>query len=91
VDRRAERASPGLVELIESRIGALPPSVSEVIDALAVAEPIETASLTRITDPAAVEDADRRGLIALNHVDGRVEARVAHPLYGEVPTADTPS
>ena len=41
---------PGLVELIESRIGALPTSVSDVIDALAVGEPIELGSLTRITD-----------------------------------------
>ena len=66
---------PGLVELIESRIGALPTSVSDVIDALAVGEPIDLASLTRITDPAAVEDADRRGLITLDRVDGGVEVR----------------
>ena len=75
---------PGLVELIESRIGALPTSVSDVMDALAVGEPIELASLTRITDPAAVEEADMRGLITLETVDGGVEVRVAHPLYGEV-------
>jgi predicted ATPase len=48
---------PGLVELIESRIGALPARVSDVIDALAVGEPIELASLRRIADPAAVEAA----------------------------------
>jgi len=75
---------PGLVELIEERIGALPASVSEVIDALAVGEPVELGSLTRITDPAAVEQADMRGLITLDQVGGRVEARLAHPLYGEV-------
>jgi DNA-binding CsgD family transcriptional regulator len=75
---------PGLVELIESRIGALPTSVSDVVDALAVGEPIELASLTRITDPAAVEEADMRGLITLETVDAGVEVRVAHPLYGEV-------
>ena len=75
---------PGLVELIESRIGALPASVSDVIDALAVGEPIELGSLTRITDAAAVEEADMRGLITLDPVDGGVEVRVAHPLYGEV-------
>lgn len=75
---------PGLVELIEERIGALPASVSDVIDALAVGEPIELGSLTRIADPAAVEDADMRGLITLDQVGGRVEARLAHPLYGEV-------
>ena len=75
---------PGLVELIESRIGSLPPSVSDVIDTLAVGEPIDLRSLTRITDPAAVEEADERGLITLDRVHDRVEARVAHPLYGEV-------
>ena len=75
---------PGLVELIESRIGALPTSVGDVIDALAVGEPIELAALTRITDAAAVEDADTRGLITLEPVVGGVEVRVAHPLYGQV-------
>jgi DNA-binding CsgD family transcriptional regulator len=75
---------PGLVELIESRIGALPLRVDDVIDALAVCEPIELEALRRITDPAAVEEADIRGLITLEPDGGRVEARVAHPLYGEV-------
>ena len=54
---------PGLVELIESRIGTLPTPVSDVIDVLAVGEPIEFAALTRITDAAAVEEAETRGLI----------------------------
>ena len=75
---------PGLVELIESRIGDLPTSVRDVVDALAVGEPIELASLTRIADPAAVEEADMRGLITLETVDAGMEVRVAHPLYGEV-------
>ena len=56
---------PGLVELIESRIGALPKPVGEVIDVLAVGEPIDLALLTRITDAAAVEEAETRGLITL--------------------------
>jgi DNA-binding CsgD family transcriptional regulator len=76
--------APGLVELIESRIGALPTPVGDVIDALAVGEPIELAALMRISDPAAVEEADTRGLITLEPVVGGVEVRVAHPLYGEV-------
>jgi DNA-binding NarL/FixJ family response regulator len=75
---------PNLVELIESRIGVLPASVGDVIDALAVAEPIELSALTRITGPAAVEEADTRGLITLEPVVGGVEVRVAHELYGEV-------
>ncbi|BBX47727.1 LuxR C-terminal-related transcriptional regulator [Mycobacterium cookii] len=75
---------PSLIELVEGRIGGLPSSVSDVIDALAVGEPIELGSLTRITDSAAVEQADIRGLIALAQIGDRVEARLAHPLYGEV-------
>jgi DNA-binding CsgD family transcriptional regulator len=75
---------PGLVELIESRIGDLPTPVSDVIDVLAVGEPIELAALTRITNAAAVEKAETRGLITLEHAGGGVEVRVAHPLYGEV-------
>ncbi|WP_210115632.1 LuxR family transcriptional regulator [Mycobacterium sp. DL99] len=75
---------PGLVELIESRIGDLPTPVGDVVDALAVGEPIGLAALQRITAPSAVEDADTRGLITLDPVAGGVEIRVAHPLYGEV-------
>src|SRR6201997_83067 len=75
---------PGLVELIESRIGALATPVRDVIDALAVGEPIELAALRRIADPAAIEEADTRALITLEPGVGRVEVRVAHPLYGEV-------
>ena len=73
-----------LLDLIESRTGGLPAEVAEVIDALAVGEPIELAALTRITDAAAIEDADARGLITLEHSGGGEEVRLAHPLYGEV-------
>jgi DNA-binding CsgD family transcriptional regulator len=75
---------PGLLELIESRIGALPPRVSDVVDVLAVGEPIELGSLTRITDAAAVEEADLRSLVTLETLDDRAQVRLAHPLYGEV-------
>jgi DNA-binding CsgD family transcriptional regulator len=75
---------PGLVELIESRIGALPTPVSDVVDVLAVGEPIELSALRRFTDPAAVEEAETRGLITLEPAASGVEVRVAHPLYGEV-------
>ena len=73
-----------LVELIESRIGALPTAVGAVIDALAIGEPIELAALRRITDPGAVEEADSRGLIIVDHIDSGIEVRAAHPLYSEV-------
>jgi DNA-binding CsgD family transcriptional regulator len=75
---------PGLVELIESRIGALSARVGDVVDVLAVGEPIELAALTRITDAAAIEEAETRGLISLEPAGDGIEVRVTHPLYGEV-------
>jgi DNA-binding CsgD family transcriptional regulator/tetratricopeptide (TPR) repeat protein len=80
-----------LIELIESRIGALPPEVGDVIDVVAVGEPISLASLRRLTDPHAVEDANTRGLITLDNADDEVVVRVAHPLYGETRRARVPS
>ena len=61
------------------------------MDVLAIGEPIGLESLRRITDAEAVEEAETRGLINLNKVDGRVEVRVAHPLYGEVRRKRSPS
>lgn len=75
---------PSLAEFIEPRIGSLPGPVSDVIDVLAVGEPIDLAPLTRITSAAAVEEAETRGLIVLEPAMGGVEVRLAHPLYGEV-------
>ena len=74
---------PGLVELIQSRIGDLPTPVSDAIDVVAVGEPIELAALTRITSAAAVEEAETRGLITLEPAGRGIEVRVAHPLYAQ--------
>ncbi len=74
----------GLVELIESRIGTLPAAIGAVIDTLAIGEPIKLAALKRIAGPDAVEEADIRGLIAVEQIDSGIEVRVAHPIYAEV-------
>lgn len=73
---------PDLVGAIESRIGALPEPVADVIDTVAVAEPVDLALLVRIAGSAAVEEADARGLITVEPESAHV--RLAHPLYGEV-------
>lgn len=74
---------PGLIALIEERIGLLAEPVGDVVDILAVGEPVDLGLLTRLTDPAAVEEADVHGLIAIEDGD-RALVRLAHPLYGEV-------
>lgn len=76
--------APALAELIESRMGAQPAAVGDVIDILAVGEPLDIGLLANITDPAAIEDAETRCLITLDESDGGAKVRLAHPLYGEV-------
>jgi DNA-binding CsgD family transcriptional regulator len=75
---------PGLVELIDSRIGALVSPVSDVVDLLAVGEPIELATLTKLTGADAIEEAESRGLITLEAAGAGIDVRTAHPLYSEV-------
>src|SRR6478609_7231914 len=80
----------GLVELIEARFGALSQPVGEVIDALAVGEPLELNLMRRIADPDAIEEAHLRGLITVGEADDGMEVRLAHPLYGEVRRSRSP-
>jgi len=76
----------GLVELIESRIGALSKPVGEVIDALAVGEPLEITTLRRIADPDAIEEANLRGLITVEAADDGLEARLGASALRRGPT-----
>lgn len=73
-----------LVELVESRLASVPPDARDVVDALAVDEPISLAALTRITSAAAVENADTHDLVTVEPAADGVQVRLAHPLYGEV-------
>ena len=75
--RSGDPARPGRADRIPHRGPAGP--VSDVVDALAVGEPIELAALTRITDPAAVEEADTRGLITVESVVGGVRGADGEP------------
>ncbi|KAA0114417.1 LuxR family transcriptional regulator [Mycolicibacterium sp. P9-22] len=74
--------SPTLTELIESRIASTTQPVREVVDALAVTEPLDIAILTTVTSADAVAQAHALGLLRLDTADG--PARLAHPMLGEV-------
>jgi DNA-binding CsgD family transcriptional regulator len=72
--------SPELVGLLERQIGGLAPGVQDVVDLVALAEPVAVPTLSVLTSPADLEQAEDRGLV---RTDGLV-TRLAHPLYGEV-------
>lgn len=72
--------SPELAGLLEREIGGLTAGVQDVVDLVALAEPVGVETLSTLTSPADLEQAEGRGLV---RIDERV-ARLAHPLYGEV-------
>ena len=78
------QVSQSLVDLVDSRMGATCDPVLEVIDLVAVAEPLEIAHLAALADSTAIEDAEHRGLITVSYTKPNGLARLGHPLYGEV-------
>ncbi len=74
------RVSPSLLGLIEAQVGSVPERVLEVVDLVALAEPIETSMLDRLVDSSVIEEAERRGLI---DITGSGVVHIGHPLYGE--------
>jgi DNA-binding NarL/FixJ family response regulator len=78
------RVTLGLVELITARMGTLSGPVRAVVDILALSEPLGIRLLGELTDPAAVEQAEDHGVIRVEMDRQRLQARLAHPLYGEV-------
>ncbi|MGA8327974.1 MAG: helix-turn-helix transcriptional regulator, partial [Mycobacterium sp.] len=76
--------SQSLVDLVNLRIGAAPEPVLEVIDSVALAEPLELAYLTALAEASVIEDAERRGLITVSRTTPSGVVSLGHPLYGEV-------
>lgn len=79
----AVTVSASLADLVEVYIGAAPEPVLEVLDLLAVAEPLELGYLAALADPAEIEEAERRELVRVSRDGPTDTARVGHPLFGE--------
>ena len=72
--------SPSLIELVEHQIGTIPDKVKEVVDLVALGEPIDRNCLAPMVDALALEDAEQRELI---RTSGDA-VYVGHPMYAEV-------
>ena len=73
-----------LADLIASRLARVGAKTSDVMDLLAIGEPLGFAELVQIAGPDAVEEAEDRGLIVVVDDLGRAQVRLSHPLYREV-------
>lgn len=76
--------SPAFAELVEARMGLLSRSVRDVVDLLALGEPLDVDMIGALTDPAVVEECEAEGLVTVELDRDRPQVRLSHPLYGEV-------
>lgn len=76
--------TPSLSELIAARVGDVDDALGEVLDLIALAEPLDVAVLRRLGSIAALERAESRGLVDIGSDERGLRAGLSHPLYGEV-------
>lgn len=75
--------SPTLAELVDLTMGATPEPLLEVLDIVALAEPLDIGHLTALVGTEAIEDAEQRTVISVSRTPTGGIVRVGHPLYGE--------
>jgi DNA-binding NarL/FixJ family response regulator len=77
-------SAPGrLVELVASRLSGLAPATTAVIEMLAMGEPLGMSVLEKLADSDGLEEAEAQGFVQVYQDDRRMQARLAHPIYGE--------
>lgn len=84
-----------LVEVVDSWLAELGDGSRTVLEVVACAEPLPAELLNELADrgaldPAAVETAERHGVISAGYSGSRQVMRPAHPIYGEVIRATLP-
>jgi ATP/maltotriose-dependent transcriptional regulator MalT len=82
--------STRLGEVVGLRLGALSDDEREVVELVAVGEPVSLDDLVDLVRTRSIDELERRGLIEVQLESQRRQVRMAHPLYGEVVRAGLP-
>lgn len=81
-------AVPRLVEVLAHRLGDQPDDVRDLVDLVAFGEPVDLGLLERAgVDAAAVEAAEREGLLRSEASAAGIDVRLAHPLVASIARA----
>lgn len=84
------RPSERLTDIIWQRFNRLDRRERDVLDLLAVGEPLSLDGVDRIGELAVAETLERHALVTIDLRPGGGDVRLAHPLYGEVLRAQMP-
>lgn len=83
--------SPRLIDAVKSRLAHLAPGLHQALVHLAFAEPCGTGELASVATTDDLAQLELAELITSHEENRRVTVRLAHPLYGEVLRAGTPT
>ncbi len=84
-------ASPRLIELVRMRLGTLDDAERHALEVVSVGEPVTLSTIDALSDRACIERLEARALVDIEAEGNARQARMAHPLYGEVLRAELPS
>ncbi|MEW9528681.1 LuxR C-terminal-related transcriptional regulator [Microbispora sp. NPDC049125] len=76
--------SERLRTLAETGLGRLDEAEREVLEFVALGEPLDLDALVTLTSPDAVEGVERRGLVTVVPHGSRLRVRLAHPIHGQI-------
>ncbi len=82
--------SSRLAELIHERLGPLDDPQRSIVEALAIGGLVELSLLEAAAGSVGLERLEERHLVVVEPHGNRIVARLGHPLYGEVVTAEMP-
>lgn len=85
---RRPPVSATLAELVAARMVGLGDGARDLLELLAVGEPLRIAELDVLAGEAALIAAEARGFVTVDDLGPSAEVRLAHPLYGEVLAAE---
>src|SRR5438309_2933129 len=83
--RWKERPAAGrrMIEVVQSRLATLTEQERDLVEALAIGEPLDARFAERLAPDEVLLQLESRGLIQLESTGGQAQVRLAHPLYGE--------
>jgi DNA-binding CsgD family transcriptional regulator len=76
--------SAGLADLLEDRLQRAGAAAVRPLELLALCEPLDISTLSELAGEQAVDAAEAQGLIRIVRDGSQINARISHPLYGDV-------
>jgi DNA-binding CsgD family transcriptional regulator/tetratricopeptide (TPR) repeat protein len=86
----AVEPSARLTDLVERRVAGLAEDEVAALELVAFGEPVGVEIVGQLVGSQALEVLERKGLVVTERDDLRIQARLAHPLHGEVLRDRTP-